>query len=138
MLFILKKFIGGLLLPLPFLLLMMGVALCLLWFTRWQKSAKALLSVSWLVLLLISLQPVADKMLKPIEDTYPTWRGSEKVDYIVVLGGGYTWNPDWAPSSNLISNSLPRLAEGVRLWQANPGAKIIFTGARAMTNPVST
>ena len=138
MLFILKKFIGGLLLPLPFLLLMMGVALCLLWFTRWQKSAKALLSVSWLVLLLISLQPVADKMLKPIEDTYPTWRGSEKVDYIVVLGGGYTWNPEWAPSSNLISNSLPRLAEGVRLWQANPGSKMIFTGARAMTNPVST
>ncbi|MGB3255290.1 envelope biogenesis factor ElyC [Buttiauxella gaviniae] len=138
MLFILKKFIGGLLLPLPFLLLMMGVALCLLWFTRWQKSAKALLSVSWLVLLLISLQPVADKMLKPIEDTYPTWRGSEKVDYIVVLGGGYTWNPEWAPSSNLISNSLPRLAEGVRLWHANPGSKMIFTGARAMTNPVST
>lgn len=138
MLFILKKFIGGLLLPLPFLLLMMGVALCLLWFTRWQKSAKALLSVSWLVLLLISMQPVADKMLKPIEDTYPTWRGSEKVDYIVVLGGGYTWNPEWAPSSNLISNSLPRLAEGVRLWQANPGSKMIFTGARAMTNPVST
>ncbi|TNV21654.1 envelope biogenesis factor ElyC [Buttiauxella sp. B2] len=138
MLFILKKFIGGLLLPLPFLLLMMGTALCLLWFTRWQRSAKALLSVSWLVLLLISLQPVADKMLKPIEDTYPTWRGDTKVDYIVVLGGGYTWNPEWAPSSNLISNSLPRLAEGVRLWQTNPGAKMIFTGARAMTNPVST
>lgn len=138
MLFILKKFIGGLLLPLPFLLMMMGAALCLLWFTRWQRSAKTLLSVSWLVLLLISLQPVADKMLKPIENTYPTWRGDTKVDYIVVLGGGYTWNPEWAPSSNLIGNSLPRLAEGVRLWQANPGAKMIFTGARAMTNPVST
>lgn len=138
MLFILKKFIGGLLLPLPFLLLVMGAALGLLWFTRWQKSAKALLSVSWLVLLLISLQPVADKMLKPIENTYPTWRGGELVSYVVVLGGGYTWNPEWAPSSNLINNSLPRLAEGVRLWQANPGAKMIFTGARAMTNSVST
>ncbi|MEW7314282.1 envelope biogenesis factor ElyC [Buttiauxella gaviniae] len=138
MLFILKKFIGGLLLPLPFLLLVMGAALGLLWFTRWQKSAKALLSVSWLVLLLISLQPVADKMLKPIENTYPTWRGGERVSYVVVLGGGYTWNPEWAPSSNLINNSLPRLAEGVRLWQANPGAKMIFTGARAMTNSVST
>ncbi|HKN02388.1 MAG TPA: envelope biogenesis factor ElyC [Buttiauxella sp.] len=138
MLFILKKYIGGLLLPLPFLLLVMGIALCLLWFSRWQKSAKTLLSLSWLVLLLISLQPVADKMLKPIEDTYPTWRGSEKVDYIVVLGGGYTWNPEWAPSSNLINNSLPRVTEAVRLWQANPGAKMIFTGARAVTNPVST
>ncbi|RPH29011.1 envelope biogenesis factor ElyC [Buttiauxella warmboldiae] len=138
MLFILKKFIGGLLLPLPFLLLMMGVALGLLWFTRWQKSAKALLSLSWLVLLLLSLQPVADKMLKPVENSYPTWHGREKVDYIVVLGGGYTWNPKWAPSSNLINNSLPRLTEGVRLWQANPGSTLIFTGARAMTNPVST
>ncbi|WMY73047.1 envelope biogenesis factor ElyC [Buttiauxella selenatireducens] len=138
MLFILKKYIGGLLLPLPFLLLLMGLALCLLWFSRWQKSAKAILSVSWLVLLLISLQPVADKMLKPIEDSYPTWRGSVKVDYIVVLGGGYTWNPEWAPSSNLISNSLPRVTEAIRLWQANPGAKMIFTGARAITNPVST
>ncbi len=33
------------------------------------------------------------------------------MNYIVVLGGGYTWNPQWAPSSNLINNSLPRLTE---------------------------
>ncbi|MCT4714315.1 envelope biogenesis factor ElyC [Enterobacteriaceae bacterium H18W14] len=138
MLFILKKFIGGLLLPLPFLLLVIGLAILLLWFTRWQKTGKGLLTAGWLVLLLISLQPVADRMLKPIEDTYPTWRGGERVNYIVVLGGGYTWNADWAPSSNLINNSLPRVTEGIRLWQANPGAKIIFTGARAMTNSVST
>ncbi len=138
MLFILKKFIGGLLLPLPFLLLVIGLAILLLWFTRWQKTGKALLTAGWLVLLLMSLQPVADSMLRPIEDTYPTWRGGERVNYVVVLGGGYTWNPDWAPSANLINNSLPRLTEGVRLWQANPGAKLIFTGARAMTNSVST
>lgn len=138
MLFMLKKFIGGLLLPLPVLLMLIGVAILLLWFTRWQKTGKTLLTSGWLVLFLISLQPVADGLLKPIEDKYPTWRGGEQVNYIVVLGGGYTWNPDWAPSSNLISNSLPRVTEGIRLWQANPGAKMIFTGAPAMTNPVST
>lgn len=138
MLFTIKKYVGGLLLPLPFLLLLMGVAIALLWFTRWQKSARTLLTLSWLTLLLISLQPVADKMLKPIEDSYPTWQGGENVNYIVVLGGGYTWNPDWAPSSNLINNSLARVTEGVRLWLANPGAKIIFTGAAAPTNPVTS
>ncbi len=47
-------------------------------------------------------------------------------------------NDDWAPSSNLISNSLPRLNEGIRLWLANRCAKLIFTGAAAKTNPVST
>ncbi|MCL5501245.1 envelope biogenesis factor ElyC [Escherichia coli] len=138
MLFTLKKYIGGLMLPLPALLILIGLGLLLVWFSRWQKTGKGIISVSWLVLLLLSLQPVADKMLKPIEDTYPTWRGGETVQYIVILGGGYTWNDAWAPSSNLINNSLPRLNEGIRLLHQNPGAKLIFTGAAAKTNPVST
>lgn len=81
--------------------------------------------------MLLSLQPVSDHLLRPIENRYPTWQGPQKVEYIVVLGGGYTWNPQWAPSSNLINNSLPRLAEGIRLWRANPGARLIFTGGVA-------
>jgi len=136
--FTLKKYIGGFILPLPLLLLLMGLGLALIWFSRYQKTGKTMVSVSWLVLLLLSLQPVADGLLKPIEDTYPTWRGEQRVNAIVVLGGGYTWNDAWAPSSNLINNSLPRLNEAVRLWRLNPGAKMIFTGAAASTNPVST
>jgi len=138
MLFTLKKYVGGMILPLPLLMLLMALGLALLWFSRFQRSGKICLSVGWLALLLLSLQPVADRLLQPIENTYPTWRGTERVEYVVVLGGGYTWNPEWAPSSNLINNSLPRLAEGIRLWQANPGARLIFTGAPAPTNPVST
>lgn len=138
MLFTLKKVIGGMLLPLPFLLLAIGAGLMLLWFSRFQKTGKVMISAGWLALFLLSLQPVADGLLRPIESRYPTWQETRKVDYIVVLGGGYTWNPEWAPSSNLISNSLPRLNEGIRLWRANPGSKLIFTGAHALTNPVST
>ncbi len=48
MLFNLKKFIGAILMPLPALLLLMGLALLLLWFTRWQKSGRVILTVSWL------------------------------------------------------------------------------------------
>ncbi|MGR4048846.1 envelope biogenesis factor ElyC [Kosakonia cowanii] len=138
MLFTLKKIVGGLMLPLPLLLLVIGAGIALVWFSRWQKTGKVFISVGWLMLLLLSIQPVADRLLKPIERSYPTWHGSERVQYIVVLGGGYTWNESWAPSSNLIGNSLPRLNEGIRLWRANPGAKMIFTGAAAITNPVST
>ncbi|MGX9740955.1 envelope biogenesis factor ElyC [Pseudocitrobacter corydidari] len=138
MLFMLKKYIGGMMLPLPLLLLLTGLGLFLVWFTRFQKTGKTAITLGWLLILLLSLQPVADGLLKPIEDKYPTWHGEQHAEYIVVLGGGYTWNPAWAPSSNLINNSLPRLNEGIRLWQANPGSKMIFTGARALTNPVST
>ncbi|WP_414147118.1 envelope biogenesis factor ElyC [Erwinia sp. BNK-24-b] len=138
MFFTLKKAIGGLLMPLPLLLLLMAVALFLLWFSRWQKIGKIILSSAWLILLLISLQPVADSLLAPLEKEFPTWRKAQKVNYVVVLGGGYTWNPQWAPGSNMINNSLPRLVEGIRLWRANPGAKMIFTGAAAQGNPVSS
>lgn len=70
MLFTLKKFIGGLLLPLPLLLLVMGAGL---------------------MLLALSLQPVADRLLAPLEAHYPTLQPrGETVKWIVVLGGGYT------------------------------------------------
>ncbi|MDL4913392.1 MAG: envelope biogenesis factor ElyC [Enterobacterales bacterium endosymbiont of Blomia tropicalis] len=137
MFFILKKVVGSMLLPLPFLLLLMATGLLLLWFSRWQQSGKILLSVSWLLLLLFSLQPVADRLLLPLESHYPTWNGAEKVDYIVVLGGGYTFNPNWAPSSNLVGNSLPRVTEGVRQWHRYPDATLIFTGAAAGQNSKS-
>ncbi len=103
--------------PLPTLLLLMGLARLLLWCTRWQKSGKTILTLSWLLLLLFSLYPVADRLLRPNEFEYQTYyRGHDPVNYIVVLGGYYTFNPDWAPSSNLIGNSLPRVTELVRLY----------------------
>ncbi|EJL90600.1 envelope biogenesis factor ElyC [Pantoea sp. GM01] len=138
MFFTVKKVIGGMLLPLPLLLLLMAAGLLLLWFSRWQKSGKIIISCSWLLLLLLSLQPIADRLLLPLENHYPTWNGNEPVDYIVVLGGGYTFNPNWAPSSNLINNSLPRVTEGVRQWKRYPQAKMIFTGAAAGKNPRSS
>ncbi|MDA5533769.1 envelope biogenesis factor ElyC [Yersinia mollaretii] len=137
MLFTFKKFVGSLLMPLPFLLMVMGLALILLWFTRWQKSGKTLFTLSWLVLLLISLQPVADRLLLPLEKQYVTYQGNDPVDYIVVLGGGYTFNPNWAPSANLFANSLPRVTEGVRLYRAHPNAKMVFTGGSTANNQSS-
>ncbi|MBT9433304.1 envelope biogenesis factor ElyC [Candidatus Sodalis endolongispinus] len=139
MLFTLKKFVGGLLLPLPLLLVVMGAGLVLLWLNRGTKTARLLLSAGWLILLALSLQPVADRLLAPLEAHYPTWQPQgETVKWIVVLGGGYTWNPAWPPSANLINNSLPRVTEGIRQWRAHPGATMVFTGANAPGNLVSS
>ncbi|PHM69102.1 envelope biogenesis factor ElyC [Xenorhabdus sp. KJ12.1] len=139
MLFLLKKYVGALLMPLPLIILIAFVALFLLWFTRWQKTGKTILSLSWLTLLLLSLQPVADNLLLPVEGKYtqryePDAIHAPAVKYIVVLGGGFTYNPKWAPSANLISNSLPRVTEGIRLYRLNPGAKMIFTGGKGVNS----
>lgn len=137
MFFILKKFIGGLLLPLPFLLIIIGFSLFLLWFNRWLKTAKLLLSISWLFLVLFSLQPVADKLLLQFEQYYQTYNDDNPVEYIIVLGGQYTYNFKWAPSSNLGANSLARVAEGIRQHLKQPNTKLVFTGGNAKGNPIS-
>lgn len=138
MLFTLKKMIGGLLSPLPLLILLMAAGLILLWFSHRQKTGRALVSLSWLCLLLLSLQPVADRLLSPLENAYPTYNDTQAgIAYVVVLGGGYTFNPHWAPGSNLINNSLPRVVEGIRQYRNHAGAKMVFTGSPADGNPVS-
>ncbi|OTA21670.1 membrane protein [Xenorhabdus beddingii] len=148
MLFLLKKYIGSLLMPLPLMIIASFIALLLLWFTRWQKTGKTILSLSWLTLLLFSLQPIADKLLLPVEGKYvqryepdvtldtsaDTTSIIAPVKYIVVLGGGFTYNPQWAPSANLTNNSLPRVTEGIRLYHLNPGAKMIFTGGKGVNS----
>ena len=48
MLFTLKKVIGGMMLPLPLMLIIMGIGLVLLWFSRFQKTGKVCISrVGW-------------------------------------------------------------------------------------------
>ncbi|MBG6027015.1 envelope biogenesis factor ElyC [Proteus columbae] len=142
MLFLLKKYVAGFLMPLPLLLLIAFFALALLWFTRWQKTGKSLLTVVLVLLTILGIQPVADTLLMPSEKEYQARyelreNSQQDVNYIVVLGGGFTYNPEWAPSSNLINNSLFRVAEGVRLYYRNPNSTLIFTGG-AGVNPISS
>ena len=140
MLFLLKKYIGSLLMPLPLLLIIGFIGLILLWFTRWQKSGKTLVTASLVIIMLLGLQPISDTLLAPVEGKYNqryeliTRNPPENIYYIVVLGGGFTYNPDWSPSANLLNNSLPRVTEGVRLYLKHPGSKLIFTGGKASSS----
>ncbi|HIH5943142.1 TPA: envelope biogenesis factor ElyC, partial [Proteus mirabilis] len=133
MLFLLKKYLGSLIMPLPLLLIIAFFALILLWFTRWQKTGKSVLTIVIVLLTLLGMQPVADTLLMPSEKAYQARyelreNSPQDVNYIVVLGGGFTYNPEWAPSANLLNNSLFRVAEGVRLYYRYPNASLIFTG----------
>ncbi len=85
------------LLPLPLMLLIIGVGTALLWFSRFQKTGKLFISVGWLALLLLSLQPVSDHLLRPIENRYPT-------------AGPQRWNILWFSAA-----AIPEPAVGAEL-----------------------
>lgn len=129
--FELKKLIGALVMPLPAMLLLILLGLLLLWFTRWQKTGKTLISAGWIVLLLLSFQPVADALLRPTENKYPTYQPNGDVSFVIVLGGSYSYDPLLPPSAQVGRNTLARIAEGIRIYRMHPKAKLVFSGAPA-------
>lgn len=135
--FQLKKIVGALLLPIPLILLLIAAGLVLLLLNRYRPVGIATIVAGWLLLFVTSLAPFSQILLKPLEACYPTWHGQNAPNYIVVLGNGYTWQPNWAPSSNLSSTSLFRVNEAIRQWRRFPASTLIFTGANGRGNPKS-
>ena len=141
--FLFKKVVGSLLLPLPLCLGLLFIGLGLLWFTRRQRSGKILASAGAGLLLILSYSAIPDMALRPLELKYPpaadlnAGSGVAKDalslgagSYIVVLGGGISSDPTLPITSQIGSESLSRLLEGVRLYRAEPGRKLILSGGR--------
>lgn len=132
-LFVIKKWLGQLLMPLPFSLSLLLLALALLWFTRFQRSGKLLATLALLLIALMGTFPVSYQLARPLEQAYPPFEISQHPDIaaIVVLGNGHVSDPAVPERSWQNNVSLARTLEGVRLAQAYPEAELIFSGAVA-------
>lgn len=131
--FLLKKLLGPLLFPFPFVSLLMITGLALLWFTRKQKISKMLLSGAALILLSLSLGlsrwvllPL-ERQYEPLMDPAAVNRPEAPIKWIVVLGGGGVYNPKLTSTSQLSGATMARLIEGIRLYRQLPGSKLIVS-----------
>ncbi len=130
MLFIIKKWLGGLLMPLPLLLLLFLFALILLFFTQMQKLAKGLLVISFCLLTLLSTLPIANQVVRPLERVYPPiFNPAQHYDYVLLLGSGGVADPSLAITGQPSQTAISRFIEALRLLQANPNAKLIVSGS---------
>lgn len=125
-LFLVKKVLGKLLMPLPFaafLLLLAGVASV---FGR-KKLARGLIAAVLFLVFFLSLPAVGYRIIAPLERQYAQYDNSP-VAYVVVHGGYHKSDP-YQPITSLLSRvSMARLMEGVRIYQLNPGAKLLLSG----------
>lgn len=132
MLFILKKWIGGLLMPLPLFLSLFLIGLILLFFTKKQKIAKTFLVISFVSLLSLSIQPVTNSLVRPIERKNPPItqnKETKHLDYILVLGSGGVADSSIPITGQLSAIAINRFMEALRLYNDSPNAKLVVSGA---------
>lgn len=135
--FLLKKFIATMVMPLPLTLALIGAGAALLLFTKRSGAGKTLVAAGWLILLVLSYNRAGDALVGSLERAYPPVAPGETagvahdllgVRRIVVLGGGNTNDPGLPSTSEVSGPSLVRLCEGIRLHRMIPGSILVLSG----------
>ncbi|WP_286232528.1 ElyC/SanA/YdcF family protein [Thalassotalea sediminis] len=127
-LFFLKKLVGFLLMPMSISILLLVTA-AILWSSSRKWSYRAAIS-ALLLLVVLSTPWVSDRLMAPIEESYPAFeKHHTPIDYIVILGCGHTTDAKLPPTSQLKPCSLQRMVEGFRISKLHPEAQFITSGA---------
>ncbi|MDX2481736.1 MAG: ElyC/SanA/YdcF family protein [Desulfuromusa sp.] len=132
-LFLLKKILGNLLMPVPTTLLLLFWALFLLLRrkTRWFGIIIVFLATA--LLFVGSYAPLSNQYISQFEAQIPKYQpNSVPVDYVAVLGSWHQSVKNQPVTSQLSPTAIVRLAEGIRIYRLNPGSKLIFTGFRGL------
>ena len=141
--FLLKKIIGSLFLPLPISSLLLIIGLFFLWRTSRQRLGRTLVTIATLILICFSNLVVSNLLLRPLERPYaPALNSAEQIaaltqpslKWIVVLGAGDAYTPSLPSTSQLREASLSRVIEALRLHKLLPDAKIILSEGTTFDN----
>jgi uncharacterized SAM-binding protein YcdF (DUF218 family) len=130
--FVAKKLLSRFLFPVELVLILgyLGALACL-----WRKGGRLglrLVFLSLVFLTLFSFSATSYLLLAPLENQAGPYARPEElalkgVRSIVVLSGGIT-GQGLTPADKLTTGSLKRLLEGVRLFKAMPGSKLVLSG----------
>jgi len=136
--FLLKKILAPFFYPVSLCLGILILGLWFLWATRRPRLGKGLVTLGTVLLLLLSAPGISRQTLLPLESRYPALLHPETVSWgenrgtspkwIVVLGGGHVSDPRLPANSQISVAALGRVVEGVRLYHAIPGSRLLLSG----------
>lgn len=125
---IIKDIIALWVMPLNFIVLVIGVGLLLLWLSKYQKTGKILVTISAVLLIPLSMSQVSNSLLWQLEQQYPYFNLEQPVDVVMVLGHSANSNSYIPLSSQLSYPAQARLVEGVRILNENPESMLVVSG----------
>jgi uncharacterized SAM-binding protein YcdF (DUF218 family) len=127
MTFIASKLFWAIMVPgnLLLLLLLAGV----LWLARSQRRrGLRLIGVVALLLLTIAVMPLGEWLAAPLEARFPMPSLPERVDGIIVLGGGVAARISRAHGQTALNSSGDRIVEAAILARRHPEARVVLSG----------
>jgi uncharacterized SAM-binding protein YcdF (DUF218 family) len=138
---VVKKIVAPVLLPVPLILGVFVAGVLLLWWSDRQKAGKMLVSLGTLLLLVLSVEPVAYFLVATLEDRYPPVLSAgsigPEVRWIVVLDAGHASDPRLPLPSQLDEPTLASLVEGIRLYRQLPAATLVLSGGKVFNRTPS-
>lgn len=135
--FLFKKIVAPFFFPLSCCLEILIIGLILLWFSKYKKAGKIIISAGVISLTLLSYPALPEMLLQPLEYKYPPLLSVENLPKVrwILVRGGHTSNPQLPINSQLSETALSCLVEAVRIHKSLPGSRIILSGG-ARYNPV--
>jgi uncharacterized SAM-binding protein YcdF (DUF218 family) len=127
MFFILSKVGGFFIQPLNFVILLLFAGLVATALGR-RRLAAAGSTVAFAILALSVWTSLGAMLLNPLEERYPKPAFPQKVDGIVVLGGGFEGAINLARGGYELNSGGDRYVEAAILARRYPAAKIVVTG----------
>jgi uncharacterized SAM-binding protein YcdF (DUF218 family) len=128
-----KKFISFFFEPIGIVITLFIIGMYYI-YTKKHYRAEQFLLTSVLLLALFSYPPFSNFLVTQLENQYPKYDYSQKVEYIHVLGSGHTTDQSQPISSQISNNGVKRILEGVIIHSKTPQTKIIFTGYAGRTD----
>ncbi len=131
--FLLKKVLSQIIYPIPLILFISLIISILIIRKTDIKKIKLLFSLQIIALIAVSFRPIPTNLTRSLEKRHlPLLETPSDITTIVVLGGGSSSDPSLPVSSQLSSQSLIRLTEGITHFNNLDSARLIVTGGAVM------
>lgn len=139
--FVLKKIISALFMPVPIVLCLFMAGLILLWLNRRQAAARVMLTIGTILFLLAGYGILSDAALKRLEYQYPVLdleaAREAGVKWVVVLAGAHDTDDSLPVTSQLAPETQARLIEGIRIHRNLPGTRLLVSGGKVFDSRTS-
>lgn len=128
MFFLMSKLLGPLLAPGNALAVLGVLGVLLRVRPRTRRAGSRCLGVAALSFAALTVLPIGDGLIRPLENRFPVPRPPAAVDGIIVLGGAVDPRLSLDRGQPAVNQAADRLIALPALARRYPGAKLVFTG----------